>query len=203
MATSIKTPADLVNVSLRMIGYKLRVATLYDGSEAAGQALDIYGLARDDFLRDADWQFASRTVASTPIKTAPPNYFDAPWDPATNPPPPWRFEYAYPDDCLKVRQVKFPVGYIFEPDPRPTLMMIANDNAFTPPRRVILSNIEGALIVYTGRVVDLATWPVDAVEAFAGVLGAKLKVGLQEKDLTQIDVGLAAAATQSAMVEHG
>lgn len=198
----LTSPADIVNLALRNIGYALRVSNLYDGSEAASQALDIYGVTRDEMLRDGDWQFASRTASATLLKSAPANYFDQPWSTAY-PPPPWLFEYEYPSDCLKVRQMKYPYGFLFNPDPRPTLFAIANDAAYTPARRVVLCNIPEAMMVYARRVTDPTTWPEDFTTAFAAVLGDKLKAGLKEKDLNQLDVALAGGATQSAMAQQG
>ena len=37
MVASLVTPADVVNVALSRIGYKLSIGSLYDGSEAAGR----------------------------------------------------------------------------------------------------------------------------------------------------------------------
>lgn len=204
MAAVITNPADVVNLALRDIGYKLRVGNLYDGSEAANQALDIYGQTRDDALRDGNWHFCERTVSlGDPLKSAPAAYFDAPWNPATNPPPPWRFEYSYPADCLKARQVKAVSGIIFNPDPQPVLWEDANDQVYVPPRRVILCNLQPALLVYTGQVTNPATWPVDFVSLVAARLGANLKRGLMSADLSPVDVAAVNEATGSAAAEQG
>lgn len=205
MALVITSPADVVNLALERIGYKLRVANLYDGSEAASVALDLYGQTRDRLLRDGEWEFASTTIAATLLKQAPtpPNYFDTPWDPVQHPPMPWRFEYEYPTDCLKVRIMKVPVGYLFEPSPLPTLMAIANDKTYTPAKEVVLCNVPSALMVYTRQVTDPTTWPVDFTEAFAAELGAKMKARLVDQPATQMDVAMAAAATATAAAEKG
>ena len=103
----VQSPADAINVSLRRIGYKLRVASLYDGSKAARSALDIYAQTRDEILRQNDWTFAERNISMTMLKQAPVGGYIPPvtWS-TTYPPLPWLFEYAYPTDCLKVRAVK-------------------------------------------------------------------------------------------------
>jgi hypothetical protein len=204
MATVITSVADVVNLALRNIGYKLRIGHIYDGSDAANQALDIYGQTRDDALRDGEWHFAERTASlSNPLKSAPDNYFDAPWDSAANPPPPWRFEYAYPADCLKARQVKFASGFIFNPAPTPVLWEDANDQYFAPARRVILCNLNPALLVYTGQITDMATWPPDFVDLLAARLGARLKRGLMSADLTAVDASEVTEAQQTAQSEQG
>ena len=45
MVASAKS-ADMVNLALRRVGYKLRVGNLYDGSMAAKMALDVYAQTR-------------------------------------------------------------------------------------------------------------------------------------------------------------
>ena len=42
MTASVQSPADAVNIALRKIGYKLRVGSLFEGSLAAKNALDLY-----------------------------------------------------------------------------------------------------------------------------------------------------------------
>lgn len=127
MVAAISSPTDVINLMLRRIGYKLRVSDLWDGSEAASASLDIYAQTRDDFLRDGNWDFAQRDVLATILRAAPAGgYFDTAWDPATNPPLPWLYAYAYPDDCLKVRILKDQGGFLFNPQPMPTLYTVAN-----------------------------------------------------------------------------
>ena len=128
MATVIVNPADVVNLALTRIGYKLRIGNIYDGSEAAQAALNIYSQTRDDMLRDGNWQFNQRNVAPTPIRWAPTGGYwpGAGWDAATNPPLPWLYAYAYPDDCLKVRVVKAATGFALNVTPLPNQYTIAN-----------------------------------------------------------------------------
>src|ERR1019366_9251122 len=93
MAASVSSPADIINVSLRRIGYKLRVASLYDGSKAAKSALDIYAQTRDEILRQNDWTFAERNIAMVLLKQPPASGYIPPliWSTAY-PPLPWLFE---------------------------------------------------------------------------------------------------------------
>lgn len=129
MAASVQSPADIINLSLRRIGYKLsRVSNLYDGSEPAKAALDIFGQTRDDLLRDGNWDFAQRNVAATLLRQAPTGGYFPPdnWDPLVYPPLPWRYCYEYPDDCLKVRTVKEPGGFLINMTPMAPNFSVAN-----------------------------------------------------------------------------
>ena len=182
MVASVSSSADLANVGLTRIGYKLRVGSLYDGSLAAKNLLDIYAQTRDELLTDGNWEFAERNANGQLLKSAPPGGYVPPngWTPAY-PAVPWLFSYAFPSDALKIRVVKPVPVFVPDFDPQPHAYSIDNDNAFVPPQRVILSNVANAVIVYTGQVTDPATWDVLFVEAFAAALGrrvAPMLVGL-------------------------
>lgn len=175
MTASIQSPADLVNYALRRIGWKLRVGSLYDGSEAGKVALDMYAQVRDEMLRAGDADFSERNITMTLLKQAPPGGYIPPntWSPAY-PSLPWLFEYAYPSDCLKVRAIRGQVIFVFDFDPQPIVFTPSNDDTFTPTQRVILCNVPDAILTYTGQVTDLTNWDVDAIEAFAAALGRRL-----------------------------
>lgn len=202
MPASINSPADIVNLSLVRIGYEKRVSNLYDGSAAAQRALDIYAQTRDDLLRDGEWLFCQRMINATLLKSAPANYFDTPWDPATMPPVPWLREYEYPADCLKVRRLSPQPGFFFEPMPQPTLNEIYNDSTYTPARRVILCNIPNAILTYVGQTTDPATMPPDFIEALASELGTRLKRSLVG-EVNQVDAADVARQVGSAAAEQG
>lgn len=202
MPASITSPADVINLSLARIGYGKRVGNLYDGSAAASRALDVYAQTRDALLRDGEWQFCRRYITLTQLKQAPANYFDTPWNPATMPPIPWLFEYAYPTDCLKVRRVSPQPGFFFNPTPQPTLYDVVNDNYLSPARRVIVCNIENAILTYTGQVTNPSDWPPDFIEALAAELDLRLKRALVGEP-NQIDMADVARSTASAAEEQG
>jgi len=132
MAAVITSVADVVNLSLRNIGYKLRVGHLYDGSDAANQCLDIYGQTRDDALRDGDWHFCERTVSlGDPLKSAPSNYFDAAWNPADSPPPPCRAPERGPWTPRKPREIGWSCSPLLAP-----ITMKQGVSIFAAPRAV-------------------------------------------------------------------
>ncbi len=200
----VQSPADVINVCLRRIGYKLSVASLYDGSKAAQNALDIYAQTRDEVLRQNDWTFAERNVAMTLLKQAPAAGYIPPltWSSAY-PPLPWMFEYAWPNDCLKVRAVKPVPLFIPEFDPQPHVFGIENDNSLNPPAKVILCNIPSAVLVYTAQVTDPTTWEADFVEEVCGALGRRLSPGLVGLDMAKIEASDEAQAMNAAEMQEG
>lgn len=182
MATNqaVQNPADLANLALVRMGYKLTVGSLFDGSRAASKILNVYAQTRDAALRNYDYDFAERTVALTLLKQAPATGYFPPttWSAASYPPIGFAYEYAWPDDCLKVRAVKPPPMFLFNPDPQPNAFQISNDNGYTPARRVILCQVPSAIAVYTGQVTDPTTWDVAFVEYFAALLARHVAAGL-------------------------
>jgi hypothetical protein len=190
MNFAVQSPEDLVNLALTRIGYAQRITNIFEGTRASRAALNVYAQTRDDLLRIGDWPFASRDIAGTVLKSAPVGGYIPPtvWNPTTNPPVPWFFEYQWPSDCLEVRAVK-PVPLTLPNfSPQPQLFKISNDNYFTPGQRVILSNINGAVITYTGQIIDPTTMPPDFIEEFAGALAKQIA-----PLLTDFDAGKEAA----------
>lgn len=194
------SPADVLNGALVKIGVKNLTGSLYDGSTEAQMGVALYGQLRDTMLREGDFGFAQRSLNLTLLKRAPDNYLSG-WTSAY-PPPGWSFEYAYPDDCLKVRSVKQAPIFVQNADPQYNAFSISNDNYLAPPQRVILTNVGNALLNYTGRVTDPLLWSVDFTEAFVDGLADALVVALgqpQEKQGTETDKQaseVAAASTQ-------
>lgn len=200
----ITSPSDIVNVALRRIGYKLRVGSLYDGSKAASNALDIFSQTRDELLQQNDWPFSERNVAMTLLKQAPVLGYIPPtvWSTAY-PPLPWIFEYAWPDDCLKVRAVKPAPLFVPNFDPQPNVFATPNDNSLAPPARVICCNVPSALLVYTGQVTDPTAWNADFVEVVASALGRRLAPVLVGLDVAKLEAGDEQASMATAERQEG
>jgi hypothetical protein len=200
MALVITNPSDMVNLALTRIGRKDYIGSIYEGSEAAVVALRIYSETRDEMLRAYDWGFAERNINMTLLKQAPTTGYFPPntWNPATNPPPPWLFEYTYPSDCLKVRAVKPVPLYVLNFDPQPNVFAVENDNNFTPAQKVILCNVPAAMLVYTGQVTDCTTWEADFIDAFASKLGLRLAPALANMDAAKMEASDAAQSVTAA-----
>lgn len=206
MASVVTTVADVVNLALQRIGYVGRIGNIYEGSAAAKAALDVYSQTRDAKLREGDWPFASRTIAATLLKSAPVGGYIPPngWNPATNPPQPWKYEYTYPDDCLELRACKPAAYFVPNFQPQAYLFAIANDANYSPARRVILSNVADALLIYTAQVTNPATWPPDFVEAFADTLGKLLAPELMKSlEMAKAEAGQEAVNTAQAQTRQG
>ena len=202
--TAISSATDVLNYVLTRIGFKPRIGSMFEGSEVAQQALDIFSQTRDEKLREFDYDFAQRSIALTLLKSAPAGGYFPPnlWNPAINPPYGYLYEYAWPADSLKIRTVNpaglFPTNY----DPQPNAFQISNDNAFTPPQRVILCNVPAAIATYTGQITDPATWDVAFCEALAAALGVRLAPVLVGMDGAKMAMAEEGPQTAVAMMDQ-
>lgn len=206
MVASIQNPADAVNAALVRIGHKLTIGSLYDGSDAANVAINIYGQTRDQLLRDGDWAFARRDIAIAAIKSAPTTgYFPpAAWDPATNPPLGFQFQYAYPADCLKVRAIRPVPVFAWNFDPQPVVFSTPNDSTLSPPAKVIACNIgPNAVLTYCGQVTDPQQWEATFTESLIAELARRLAVALANMEAAKMEAADEQAETSIAKTIQG
>lgn len=185
MAYSVE---DLVNMALEQIGYPKRVADIYEGSPAARAALDIYGQTRDELLQSGDWPFALREVL---LITA-----------GQTPPTPWTQEFSYPADCLRIRYIRpGPLtGGTRSLDPQPVLYRTWNDQRPSTPIRAILCDLTSAVIIYSGKITDPATWEPGFTHALVDALAKKLAFRLaQSRDMISARIGLAQQSVEQGL----
>jgi hypothetical protein len=187
MALTYSSPEDVLNDCLVRIGYKRRIGSIWEGSEAAKMALSIYSQTRDDTLMGFDWGFAEGNVAAELLKSAPPGgYGGLPWSSAY-PPLPFLYEYAYPADCLKVRAMKPTPVFVPNFDPKPYVWSVDNDNSLTPPAKAISCNVPNAIIVYTRQVTNPQEWESDFCDALSAALARRLAKGLADIDSEKLE----------------
>ena len=205
MATSVE---QLCNQALAKLGYARRIGNIYEGSLLARVCLELFGQTRDFLIGSGDWEFARRAnIMLTLLKGPPPVGGYGPWAPWTPayPPPPWRYEYAYPGDCVTFAAIV----------PSPTLYPILNpqaalwridDDAFdasgnpVPSYKAIMAHQPNALGVYWGRVTNPALWDAGFTEAFVDALADNL---VSDPRIRQADQQRTAAVTAAAQVRQG
>jgi hypothetical protein len=200
ITTSLKNPAEVANAALVRMGFKLRVGSLFDGSDHASSILDIYGQTRDQMLREYDYDFAEQTAALTLLKFVPTAGY--PWDPVSMPPAGWAFEYAFPSNALKIRIIQPQPNFLFNPDPQFYPFSEYNDPRFTPPQRVLLSNVQNAQASFTARITDPTTWDVAFTDALAIRLAALLGPELTGADSNRTTIPQAAGEQATSELEQ-
>ena len=201
MTTSITSPEGIVNLALGRIKYPMRIGSIWEGSKAAKAALDIYGQTRDELLRTADWGFSRRDIALTLLKQAPSGGYIPPvtWNPATNPPLPYRYEYQYPSDSLRIRSIRVTDLFLINYDPRDNRFTVTNDDNYSPAQKTILCNVGPSVVAsYSGRITDPTTMDADFVEALAEALARRLAPVLSDMEATKMAAEYEAKATVDA-----
>lgn len=176
---------DLMNQGLRAGGVPKRIQDYYDGSDAAQVALELFGQARDELQRLTDWSFNRGVGVLTLLKGPPPagGYSSSqPWS-SIYPDPNWLFEYVYPSDCLDVRSIYPQPVAVPDLDPVPQVWRVENDltpvvsgsppAAGGPPAKVILCNVNQAMITYRRQVTDPDLWDTGYIAALVESLGKK------------------------------
>ena len=163
MAANIES---IINQALMLARRDRRIADIFEGSEEAIIALELYGQTRDELLDQQDWSCSRRTAPLDLLKGPPPAGGFTPATPWSNvyAAPGFLYEYAYPTDCLDLRAILQQPGAMPDTDPVPTSWRVDNDAAPNvsgdppvasgPPARVIYCNTTNALAVYRAQITD-------------------------------------------------
>ena len=167
------TSTIVVNEALQQIASQTQITSLADGSPSARYASVIYAPTVQLMLRELDPAFARFTVAlAAPIGLV-------------TPVPPWAYEYAYPSDCVRARQVRPPLppttGSLADSnDPVPVRANVAFDQPtnITTAGKVILTNQQNALLVYTTLTVTEVQWDAAFTDAVVRRLANPLAMAL-------------------------
>lgn len=184
------SPVDLCNIALGQIVARTQITSLDPPSPANNVAAQVmsrlYQLQADAVFRSAHWNCARFQGDLTLLKAAVGTPENADGS-LPIPPVPWRYEYAYPVDCLKVR--------FLIPQPGPTagvaplmtnvgvttMPLVNTAMPFVPASdtdadgnrvKVILTNACRAQAVYTGRVANVDLWDASLQNAVIGALAA-------------------------------
>jgi hypothetical protein len=177
---------QIANMALDVIGTRSTIASLTEGSNEANAIARHYDNALDCCLRSAHWNFARKQIPLTLLQ-------DATIGGVV--PTPWLYEYAYPSDCVLMRQFipMIQVGELSPGVPGATPNSPAGVAAYGPPVRflagtdlditgnpieVFLTNQPQAIGVYTFRNTNTQMWDALFVQELAAYLGARVCMSL-------------------------
>jgi hypothetical protein len=177
-----------------------------DSIAAANAASILYEPTYLALLRHNDWEFTRKTAPLTLLLTAlapaPPHYL--------MPFPPWRYEYAYPADCIRLRQLRdTPPQYMGgeQLEPLPTRFQLMDEDragVVTAPTKVILADLENPLAIYTANIADPSLWDCGFAEAMVRALASVLALTLAGRpDFAREKLGEAASFTSIAASRLG
>jgi hypothetical protein len=187
MASSL---VQIANMALDVIGTRSSIQSLSEGSNEANAISRHVDNAIDAMLRACHWNFARKQVPLTLLQDA------------TNGgtvQAPFLYEYAYPSDCVLMRQI-MPMIQTQQLEPSIGTGATAGVVAYGQPVRfitgtdldingnpieVILTNQPQAIGVYTFRNTNTAMWDSLFVQGFAAYLGARVCLTLTGDKNTQ------------------
>ena len=152
------TALDICNLALAKVGASIQVTDITGtptSNEAALCKL-MYPLSRDFVLREAPWNFATKTAALAGSTTGPSH---------------WAYQYDYPSDCIRLLKVLGTTSpRVDEPQPFEVF------NSGTAKK--IATNQASASARYTMQVTDPGLFDFQYIQALATYLAAELSVAL-------------------------
>lgn len=154
---------EIANAALTKLG-SARITSLTDDVKAAREMNARFEAVRDDELRAYRWQFAIKRTSLAALSDAPAYG--------------WTYQYALPDDCLRIDQVN---------DQFPSVVMdnyiSTEENDWALEGNVILTNIDAPLrLRYIARVTDPNAWDVSFREALACKLAVEVCEALTQSN---------------------
>ena len=143
----------------------------------------LYAPTRDALLRTVEWNFAKKQVSLTQLKSAN----------DTNPTiaVPWQYEYAYPADCINIKNIIGPgnsqpaygtpyttgnisYGQTTLADAYPQFIVSSDVDSGGNPIKVVLTDQYQAICIYTARIENPDLWDAMFQDAMVATLAAKL-----------------------------
>lgn len=155
---------NVYNLALTMLGSEGSVQSLNEESREAEQCGLWYETTRDLVFSAAPW---NSLTGYARLATAAHRDPDEAWV-ATDPPPGWLHSYALPADCLRPRYLSSYAPFV------PTVLQ---NNL-----RVIATNEETPILIYTVRQTRVDLWGVDLIMAVAHALAAHMAKAITGKD---------------------
>lgn len=195
------TQTEICNRALQAIGTRSTISSLTDGSNEAINCAMLFNPTRQQLLRAARWNFADFMQQLSLLLAAPgtpenPTLPTNPiWVQGQMPPLPWLYEYAYPQDCLRVRRVipqslsTFPgvplfsvpsgSGAFWSPNGPGTKFKVTTDrDAQNNQRTVVVTNTENAICEYTQDITNTVVFDPTFTEALVNAMAGKLALSL-------------------------
>ncbi len=172
----MSSQVEIANMALDAIGARSTISSLTEGSNESNAIARWWDNAVSSVLRSAHWNFARKQVALTLLQDATNNGIV---------PTPWLYEYAYPSDCVLIRQF-IPMIQV---NPVTVVGQVSPVVAYGPPPKflestdydingnliqVLLTNQPQAQAVYTMLNTLTAMWDPLFVRCFVAYLAARI-----------------------------
>lgn len=164
--------ADIVNIYNQvnlLLEEGKRIESMDEGSTLSKRMNLIYDSVRDELLEAFPWKMARTRLKIAAMTDAP--AFG------------WLYQYALPNDCLKMLPLRENGAFEGKPVPYDMESLVTDpDNPETSRVRVILTNCRGPLPVrYIGRVTDTSQFTPLFVTALVARMAVRMAHGLTGK----------------------
>lgn len=152
---------DVFNMALGHIGTSSTVADELERSPERIACSRYWDTCRDALFsyKDMPWGFATSRVTLADIG---------------DPPTGWGYRYRYPNDCINAIGIVGSTGRNEPPELRPKFVV-----QWEADGRVILTDTEEAVLIYTKRVEEVERWPSSFVEAMAYRLASMIAMPMK------------------------
>jgi hypothetical protein len=212
---------DVINQALDNIAAKATVSSISPPNNFAAQvAARHYQPKLDALFRGAHWNCARLQAPLTVLRAAQGTPENPNGTTLPIPPYPWQYEYGYPADCLKVR-------FLLQGPPvatpgSPPIFPITTTPSFALPMigykfevgidtdqngnqiKVILTDLEFALAVYTGSIANPDLWDPHFLIAATANLGMWLVNPLNRNaEILKEQIAITREVVQQARVSDG
>lgn len=205
---SILSDVAICNLALDAMGSRSTITSLQENSAEAKACARQYSPALAAVLQAAFWNFARFQVSLTLL-------LDGSKTPPDAVPTPWLYEYLYPSDCVQARYIM----PMMQANPgsvpgsqslpyamgSPVRFLVGADNDQSGnKRKVILTNQNNAVLVYTALVTDTGMFDEQFTRAFANYLGYLLSIPLSgDKGLAKMCYQVAKETCNAAEASNG
>lgn len=199
---------NIANMALDAMGSRTLISSLQENSVEAKACARNYLPALTQVTQAAAWNFCRFQGPLTLL-------LDGSKTPPDAVPTPWRYEYAYPSDCIQARYIMplinggIPTGGIGVAQPVQVgsavrfLVGVDNDQGGLK-RRVILTNQPSAILVYSVLITDTSIFDEQFVTAFANYLAHRISLPLSgDKATAKMCYELATRTCQEAEASNG
>lgn len=150
---------SICNMALKWVGTR-SIAAMTENSPEGRECIQFYGPAREQTLRDHAWNFAQTRIALAALPV-PATYTE------------YSYAYAWPSRCLRALKILNAAG-----DTEEFEVVLSSNGA----SRMILTNAETAVLVYTLDVTDPGVFDPLFARALARRLAADICPGLRKGD---------------------
>lgn len=164
----------IANMALGHLGRE-DIESFTEKSAPAAAVRTFYDIARKQALETHDWSFARRRQTLAVHADAAP--IGA-----------WNYRYVYPSDCLALRYIQNPSGYLSLIYPVDTYAQLTTDAvpfememSLDGTQKTILSDLTGAVAVYTFDQQDMSVSTNFFQELLSHLLAAKMAIKLTGK----------------------